>query len=194
MSGETRFERWSSSYERSLLQSLLFDRVHRAVFASAGRVEPPGAILDVGCGTGRLLREAHLRWPEADIVGVDAAAGMIEQARGLATAGRLVVATAEELPLPSESVDLAVSTMSFHHWTDKAAGIREIVRVLRPGGNFILADHATPHWLFLLGATPTLNAEERRSAFTSSGLTVMEETPVLSRYILLTRGQKATAI
>ncbi len=192
MSGEQRFERWSSSYERSMLQSLLFDRVHAAIFRAAGSGPVPQAVLDVGCGTGRLLREMHRRWPQAEVIGVDIAPGMIAEARRLASCGQFVVAPAEHLPLPAQSVDLAVSTMSFHHWTDKAEGIREIARVLRPDGRFILADHIAPRWLRLLGATPTFSSQERRSAFAAAGLTVSEQSPVLSRYLLLTVGRKGT--
>ncbi len=150
----------------------------------------PHTILDVGCGTGRLLREAHRRWPETTVIGVDLSAGMIEQARQLAAYATFFLAPAEGLPLPAESVDLAVSTMSFHHWTDKEQGIREIVRVLRPGGRFLLADHAAPRWLRLIGVTSALSAAERCSALASSGLTVIEQKPILSPYLVLTIGQK----
>ena len=54
---------------------------------------------------------------------------------------------AESLPLQDNSVDLALSTTSFHHWQDQAAGIREIARVLRPGGYFMLVDISLPEWL-----------------------------------------------
>jgi len=43
----------------------------------------------------------------------------------------------EVLPLEDASVDLALSTISFHHWQDQAAGVREVARVLRPGGSFL---------------------------------------------------------
>jgi len=49
-------------------------------------------------------------------------------------------APAEHLPLENDSVELATSTTSFHHWSDQAQGVREAVRVLRGGGLFILAD------------------------------------------------------
>jgi ubiquinone/menaquinone biosynthesis C-methylase UbiE len=189
MSGEDRFERWSPAYERSVLQRLLFDRVHAAIFLAAGSTMVPAAVLDVGCGTGRLLREAHRRWPDATVVGVDISPGMIAEARRRATYGQFVVGPAEHLPLESESVDLALSTMSFHHWTDKEAGVREVARVLKTDGRFILADHAA-RWVRRVGAAPAPSARERIQVFTAAGLSVVEERSVLSHFLLLTVGRK----
>lgn len=194
MSGERRFERWSSSYDRSSLQRLLFNRVHEAVFCAAGELAAGQAILDVGCGTGRLLREAHRRWPDAQVIGVDLSPGMIEQARQLAAEATFLVASAEDLPLPTASIDLAVSTMSFHHWADQVGGIREVVRVLRPSGRFLLADLVAPHWLRRIGVTLALSARDRGRALSVAGLTVIEETPILSRHVLLTVGQKEEGV
>ena len=190
MPGEKRFERWSASYERSLLQRPLFARVHDAIFRAAGGAPVPQAILDVGCGTGRLLREAHRRWPQTELIGVDLSEGMIKQARLLAPYAAFLVSSAEDLPMPSESVDLVVSTMSFHHWNDQAQGIRQIVRVLRPGGRFLLADPAAPRWTRRIGLTLALSASDQRRAFTSSGLAVIGQEPILSRYLTLTIGRK----
>jgi len=54
-----QFDRWALRYERSKWQWLHFGRVHGRAFALASRFERPTAILDVGCGTGRLLRSAR---------------------------------------------------------------------------------------------------------------------------------------
>ncbi len=51
-----RFDRWSSTYEGYWLQKLIFDRVHRAVLDAVADQARPEVLLDVGCGTGRLLR------------------------------------------------------------------------------------------------------------------------------------------
>ena len=144
-----RFDKWGSTYESSWLQNVLFIRVHQATLDLVQGIinRPPSSILDVGCGTGRLLRRAATYWPEAQLFGVDPANGMLEVARRLTPSATLLEGEAEALPLPDASIDLAFSTISFHHWRDQEAGVREIARVLRPEGYFVLADFSYPGWL-----------------------------------------------
>jgi ubiquinone/menaquinone biosynthesis C-methylase UbiE len=174
-----QFDRWALRYERSKWQSLHFDRVHRRAFALAEPFGAPGAILDVGCGTGRLLRAAGRRWPGAHLAGVDPSQGMIRAGRTL-TPAELIVAGAEEIPLPDASIDLAFSTIAFHHWTDPERGIREVARVLRPGGGFVLVDNVGPQWLApYLKDRPYRTAEERAALWTRCGLQVIAQRRVV---------------
>lgn len=139
------FEAWSSTYDESAMQRLFFDRVHarvvREVRAVLRGVAAP-VVLDAGCGTGRLLARLRAGMPSATLIGVDAAAGMIDVASGKdeLLGVRLSVAAVEALPLEDASCDAVVSTISFHHWADQAAGLAEVARVLRPGGALLLVD------------------------------------------------------
>lgn len=174
-----QFDRWSGRYERSKWQWLHFDRVHRHAFKLAARFGEPDAILDVGSGTGRLLRAAHARWPNARLVGVDPSEGMIAAGRRL-TSGELHLAGAEAIPLPDRSIDLAFSTIAFHHWADPARGLREVARVLRPGGSFVLIDNIGPDWLARrLKDRPYLTADGRAALWTKNGLRVVEQRRVV---------------
>jgi ubiquinone/menaquinone biosynthesis C-methylase UbiE len=147
--------------------------VHRAVLAIAAQGTAPETMLDIGRGTGRLLRAAHAQWPAAHLIGVDPATGMVEQARRLTPDATFLVAPAEAPPLPDKSVDLAVSTISFHHWADQEAGLREIARVLRPGGRFLLADWAPPDWLGgRLRRAGFRSPKQVRALFAAAGLAV----------------------
>jgi ubiquinone/menaquinone biosynthesis C-methylase UbiE len=140
INGLQHFNHWSETYERSFMQWIIFDRVHRRVLALIPANFVPANIVDIGCGTGRLLRRMHARWPEAGLAGVDVAEGMVTQARERTDFATIYQAAAEQLPLEDASVDLATSTTSFHHWSNQAKGVSEAVRVLRVGGLFILAD------------------------------------------------------
>ena len=146
--GDGHFDHWAPSYDRSILQKLMFEPVHEAVLTAFSEVSSsPHDVLDVGCGTGRLLETAARRWGEARLTGVDASEAMIAEAQRKHVGDArftLKHGGASALPLESGSFDAAFSTMSFHHWGDQAAGIREVARVLRTGGLFVLADIDAP--------------------------------------------------
>nr|ABI22124.1 SAM-dependent methyltransferase [Streptomyces lavendulae] len=137
----------------------------------------PRSVLDVGCGTGKLLEEAGRRWPQARLYGVDPADRMVEIARGRLPGAELTVGRAERLPPADASVDLVVSTTAFGHWSDAPAGLREIRRILRPGGSVMIAEHAPPGVLLRLllkamGRLPRLyDVDGMRTLVADAGLT-----------------------
>ena len=139
-----RFDRWAATYDRSALQPLLYTPVQQAALYLAAHHQPaPRQILDVGCGTGTLLRQAAQRFPEARLVGIDPAPRMVTAARSATPPGlpiQFVQACAEHLPFADASFDLAIGTLSFRHWNDQATGIAQIHRVLIAGGVLTLAD------------------------------------------------------
>ncbi len=139
-----RFDRWAASYDRSALQPLLYTPVQQAALRLAAHHRAtPWRVLDVGCGTGALLRQAAQRFPQAQLVGIDPAPRMVTAARTATPTGlpiQFVHACAEHLPFADGSFDLAISTLSFRHWSDQAAGVAEIRRVLTAGGVLTLAD------------------------------------------------------
>ncbi len=106
---------------------------------------PSPTIVDLGSGPGELAIELARRLPAARVIGVDPAPAMRDAAAraamlaGVATAA-FVHGEAGAIPLPDASADLLVSTLSMHHWPDPAAALREIARVLRPGGEALIYD------------------------------------------------------
>lgn len=186
------FEQWSNSYENSWMQRAFFDQTHQAALAlAASIVHQPECVLDVGCGTGRLLRRAYRYWPEAQLIGVDPADGMIERAKLLTPNATFFTSMAETLPLQDASVDLALSTTSFHHWQDQAAGIREIARVLRPGGYFMLVDISMPEWLVGVFRLKRIHSPtQMRELFDQAGLHVQTQQKLAWRRWLATIGKK----
>ena len=186
-----KFNFRSSTYEDSWLQYLYFDRIHKGVLSLVNVKSAPGDILDVGCGTGRLLRKIRERWPYARLIGVDPAEGMVKKARQMMPDSTFIVSPAESIPLPDTSVDLIFSTTSFHHWSDQLQGIREIRRVLRPGGQFFVAD-VTPLPFFLRfvhrGHGQIRTQNEARKMFEQVSLEVQTQQRLLLGHILVTSG------
>src|ERR1044071_3952852 len=93
------------------------------------------AVLEVGCGTGLILHRTARFARSA--TGIDLSGGMLARAhqRGL----RVVQASATELPIASASVDVAYSFKVLAHIPDIAGALREMARVVRPGG-WVLAE------------------------------------------------------
>jgi len=106
----------------------------------AGLGVRPRRVLDIGCGTGSLLKLMSGQFPGAVLAGVDPAAGMISAARSAGVPAGLAQADARAVPFADDSFDLVTSTVSFHHWSDQRAGLAEAGRVLAPAGVFVLAD------------------------------------------------------
>jgi ubiquinone/menaquinone biosynthesis C-methylase UbiE len=187
------FERRSATYENSRRQGYIFDRVQRIVLDLAKNWKKPESILDVGCGTRRLLRKVKEHWPDARLIGVDPAEGMIQQATQLLSDAEFHVAKAESLPLPDASVDLVFSTLSFHHWSDQAKGVSEIARVMRSQGRFLLADIMIPFGLsHVIRHFKRNNPAKTREMFAQAGLNVeFQQRPWLwSRILVITGGKK----
>jgi len=142
------FERRAQSYEHGWL-GRWHVRLARDVARRVIAIDPAAdRVLDVGCGTGALLRELSRRATSAEeLVGVDAAAGMVAVARARLEGGtraRVEVAEAESLPFDDDSFDVVVSTLSFDHWADQQRGLAECARVLRPRGTLVLVDLFSP--------------------------------------------------
>ena len=192
-----RFNRWAGSYDRHVLQRLVFEPVQNTVLdLAAAEVPKPIAILDVGCGTGRLLRAAEQSFPNAAVEGVDAAIGMVKQAQAVNPARsriRFQQANAEKLPFAAAQFDLVFSTMTFHHWDDQALGIAEVGRVLKPGGRWVLAELIVSGWMRSLRRALRLRQfperEQLDAMLEASGMRVMAARRVQQRISVLAIGR-----
>ncbi len=93
--------------------------------------------MDIGCGEGRLTR--HLKELGHQIVGVDASPSLFAAARELDPSMDIRMADAAALPLDDASADLAVAFMSLHDMDTMPLAVREIGRILQPGGKLCFA-------------------------------------------------------
>lgn len=108
------------------------------------KISPVETLVDLGCGTGELLFQ--LQDTASKLLGVDSSPKMLEQARkklGQSHQGLdLRLGEMEHLPLSDQEADLAILNMVLHHLPLPEAGIREVSRVLKKDGLFIITDFA----------------------------------------------------
>jgi ubiquinone/menaquinone biosynthesis C-methylase UbiE len=162
------FDRRAASYEQGPLGQWHVALSRRVAGLVPTGDSSPRSILDVGCGTGALLRELARRAPlPPACVGVDAAPGMTAAAAASAAGLRVHIAAAraEALPFRDGAFDMVVSSLSFDHWGDQQQGLAECARVLRPGGSLLLVDLFSP-WLW-----PTTQIGRRGKARTVAAAT-----------------------
>lgn len=112
--------------------------------ADAIDVAADAVVVDVGCGTGSALRRLAPRVPEGRLIGVDPTARMLEIAAERAEDDpnghriELLEGPAERLPLADAMADVVLALDVIDHFEDPAAGLREIRRVMRPGGHLVV--------------------------------------------------------
>lgn len=141
------FDERAAGYDQGWRGRLHHDIADQTAEIALTATPAPERVLDVGCGSGYLLRLLASRCPGAtELTGVDPAPGMIKVAAASAPfipgneRLRFSVGVAEHLPFRDGSFDLVVSVTSFDHWSDQQAGLAECHRVLVPGGHLILVD------------------------------------------------------
>jgi ubiquinone/menaquinone biosynthesis C-methylase UbiE len=183
------FSRWSRTYDSSWIRRLAVP-VHQDMLEVAASIVPaPRSILDIGCGTGKLLIKAAARWPSAELVGVDPAVGMVEVARNQAKGATIYLGQAESLPVADSSIDIVFSSLSFHHWDDQAKALREITRALRPGGCLCITDITLPDWIAnVIRRIKVKGPAGMARLFTEGGFAVRLQRRSSSRFVLLTLG------
>lgn len=149
-SARHEFDRWAHSYDRSIVQHILFQPAYRMFMEELHRwrcdQEAPVDLLDIGSGTGSwVAMVAGSPLTSRRIVGVDYSAKMCGVAAAKARqigegAPAFVNADAEHLPFADRSFDAVTCSHSLHHYPHQDAAIREMYRVLRPNGRLMLID------------------------------------------------------
>ncbi|MBG51642.1 MAG: class I SAM-dependent methyltransferase [Parvibaculaceae bacterium] len=110
-----------------------------------GRDQRHVHLADIGCGTGRFLREIKRNWPRLNVTGVDLAPDYLEKTKRALrrwSRTRTLQAAAEALPFEKASQDIVTASYLFHELPPevRTRALCEVVRVLKPGGRFILID------------------------------------------------------
>lgn len=143
------------------------------------------AILDIGCGGGGTVRRLAAMALDGMVIGVDYSKASVAVSRQTNAkeieAGRVKIEleSVAQLPFPDGTFDLVTAVETHYYWPDLRANVREVVRVLKPGGEFALIAETYrggPYRFFygiamsLLGAA-FLSDEEHRELLAQAGLT-----------------------
>jgi SAM-dependent methyltransferase len=153
---------WAAPWYDTVCSILGLGKLFRDRTLAVASLRPGDHVLDVGCGTGVLTRRAaDAVGPAGEVWGIDPAPDMIRIAMQGATqtrnSGRFRVAATEALPFEDASFDAVLASLVIHHLPPdlKSAGLREIRRVLKPGGHLIAVDFDRPrHWLWRIVLSP----------------------------------------
>ncbi|MFN8479417.1 MAG: class I SAM-dependent methyltransferase [Kouleothrix sp.] len=193
--------RWATAYD------LFFERISRTsdakIIALAG-IQPGATVLDVGCGPGSLTRAAQrAAGPQGAAYGIDPATEMVARAqhnaRRTGSSAQFQASGIEALPFPDRMFDVAMGRLMFHHLnsTQKHAGLRELRRVLKPGGVFLTIDiDIAPNGLVshLLGHASAgqmsrVNMDEYADLYADAGFTNIRTGPTGARFLSYVRGR-----
>lgn len=198
MTGPTYSDSYSQNaaenYERYFVPSI--GRPVAADLVEAAALREGERVLDVACGTGIVARLAAERvGPRGAVEGLDSNPGMLAVAREAASSGASIAwheAPAETMPLPDAGFDVVLCGMGLQFLSDRVAGLREMRRVLVPGGRLlanlpgpapppleamaeVLARHLSPESAAFVHAVFSLHdADEIRSLATDAGFTDVE--------------------
>lgn len=107
-------------------------------------VPKSAAVLDIGCGGGSTVQRLAALAPEGKVVGLDYSAASIAVSRDTNAneidAGRVQIeqGSVSALPFPDRTFDIVTAVETHYYWPDLPANMQEILRVLKPGGTFVL--------------------------------------------------------
>ncbi len=138
---EKFFDLWAPNYD-FLLTTVFYQAVHKRLIEYVKLPDQPN-ILDLGCGTGRLLHRLATQFPTLQGIGLDLSAEMLRQAQQRNLHGvRLSYkqGNAEAVPFGDSEFDAVFNTLSFLHYPNPQQVFSEVSRVLRPMGRFYLVD------------------------------------------------------
>ena len=128
----------AKAYEALFVEALFAQFASKV--ADAAHIERGQRVLDVACGTGILTRELIRRTGSAaSLAGIDPSPGMLVVAKEQAPDVEWREGVAESLPFPDRSFDAVVSQFGLMFFTDRKQALREMVRVLNPGGRLAVA-------------------------------------------------------
>lgn len=171
-----RFFAWMMNISHSGLTDWGLDHVH---------IERQFVILDVGCGGGRTIEKLAALAPGGFVYGIDYAEGSVAASRArnadLIKTGRVEIknASVSNLPFPDDTFDLVTAVETQYYWPDLVGDMKEILRVLKPGGTLLVvaesyrkgAYNKLQRPVMRLLRSANLSVDDHRALFSTAGCT-----------------------
>lgn len=177
------FDLWAPNYD-FLLTTIFYQAIHRRILDYIELPDRP-LVLDLGCGTGRLLDRLAARFPTLMGTGLDLSREMLRQARQRNQHHPQLIfvsGNAEALPFAESQFDAVFNTISLLHYPDADRVFAQVSRVLKDRGRFYLADYiAKPTRLFSLipGGLTFYTPQQREQLGAKVGLQCVGHYPLL---------------
>jgi 2-polyprenyl-3-methyl-5-hydroxy-6-metoxy-1,4-benzoquinol methylase len=149
---------WLTHYYDLIVGCSINDRLFKEQLLAEADIAPGQRVLDFGCGTGSMTIRIKERVPSARIVGIDIDRQILNLARAKAEAKRIDIdwrhGTLDGFASELGTMDHIVSSLVFHHLTtdEKRSTLRQLLEVLRPGGEIHIADFGMPRSWLMQGA------------------------------------------
>ncbi|MFN7503644.1 MAG: class I SAM-dependent methyltransferase [Dolichospermum sp.] len=190
------FDRWANSYDWTF-PSFIYQAIHKRLLSQV-ELSANANVLDLGCGTGRLLNRLANQFSEITATGLDLSPQMLRVARqNNRHRPRLIYleGNAENLPFVEGQFNAVFNSISFLHYPQPDQVLKEVARVLSPGGKFYLVDitfnnssscQITPH---SHTAVRFYSQKQREEMGNNAGLTCVGHYDLLG-FVLLTVFQK----
>jgi ubiquinone/menaquinone biosynthesis C-methylase UbiE len=137
-----QFNSWAKTYDNPSIRYVFFTQSNKAIVKLLPQTLEV-SILDIGTGTGILIEQVLLKNKSAHLFGIDISPEMVKKAkRKFQGKNKVTIAlgSANKLPYKDNSFEFVTCANSFHHHPDSMQSLKEIKRVLKPGGKVILSD------------------------------------------------------
>ena len=150
---------WLTPFYDPIVRLTTRENTFKRELADQARIEANHRVLDLACGTATLTILLKHNQPQAEIIGIDGDAKILEIAKTKAKESGIEIQFDEgmsfDLPYEDDSFDCVVSSLFFHHLTrdNKLKTLREVKRVLKSNGEFHIADWGLPANLLMKGSS-----------------------------------------
>ncbi len=131
--------------------------------------KPGMRLLDVGTGTGHVLKEVQ-KYFDVEMFGLDISPDMIKIAGQKIPDARLIISDVQAMGLPEDAFDIVTARMMFHHVDDVMKGLKEVLRVLKPGGRLVFCEGVPPDYQAMDEYIRIFELKEKRHTFLDSML------------------------